>query len=714
MEFVNPYTFVPFGNSPERCAPEEIYQDSHALLHGWLDISLITKSELIIPDPSTQKEARDAVKNPHYQYDFFKDSNKNPLIPGSEIRGMIRSIYETITDSCVSALLDTHDFSMRLPLKGGVKNRGLLQKTEKGWRLIKKPEIHINRLANAWDIKNKEGKYNGKNNAGQVFYQMTGDGFRIVEKSGENEAASVKTGVLQFNIPVNPNNKYSVAVLSVPQNLTDKIVKEWLDDSPYLQLKKSLEDNLDNERKKQSGSFFTHRALLRALEEAKKTENETVPVYYWCDREEDAESTGQYYLSGSSIGRVYQNRSWKEVMGKYEPCCGKALCPACLLFGSENGFKKLRGRVRFSDATWSMDPSKNPNPFSKSPVVLPILSSPKYSAYEFYLNAPSGAVYWNYDYYAVRDDKSIRFEPYPEGHIIPRGRKYYWHQIFSQSPKTKREDGKKDNQNASMEVLLHPEDQVFKGKIYFDGVTQKQLKQLMWAVCLGDNRSQSNIMQKIGHGKPLNYGSVKLVIDACSIRKVLGSPDGTVSIRIDKYIPDEQDGNILKCCGDSQKEIQPEVQKSAAVQSLLAVSDAEKTRGLNVDYPRLEENGEIFKWFGKNRSSLNPQCLPKPDAEKIFLSSDSISGGGTGRRDIKDLKIGECFTGTVKRINEKIGAFVDIGASRDGLVHISKMARGFVSDPRDIVSEGDRVKVWVIKVDEAKQQISLTMVENKR
>ena len=55
------------------------------------------------------------------------------------------------------------------------------------------------------------------------------------------------------------------------------------------------------------------------------------------------------------------------------------------------------------------------------------------------------------------------------------------------------------------------------------------------------------------------------------------------------------------------------------------------------------------------------------------------------------------------------GAFVDIGVHQDGLVHISEIAHKFVDDPRKVVNPGDQVIIKVLKVDQAKNQISLSM-----
>ena len=66
------------------------------------------------------------------------------------------------------------------------------------------------------------------------------------------------------------------------------------------------------------------------------------------------------------------------------------------------------------------------------------------------------------------------------------------------------------------------------------------------------------------------------------------------------------------------------------------------------------------------------------------------------------------LVGKVTRI-EKYGVFVDIEAERPGLVHISEMAHGYVRTPTDIVQKGDEVNVKVLKVNNRKKQIKLSM-----
>jgi ribosomal protein S1 len=64
--------------------------------------------------------------------------------------------------------------------------------------------------------------------------------------------------------------------------------------------------------------------------------------------------------------------------------------------------------------------------------------------------------------------------------------------------------------------------------------------------------------------------------------------------------------------------------------------------------------------------------------------------------------------GKVTRL-EKFGVFVDIGAERPGLVHISEMTHDYIKSPADMVKEGDEVEVKVLNVNRQKKQIKLSM-----
>jgi ribosomal protein S1 len=74
----------------------------------------------------------------------------------------------------------------------------------------------------------------------------------------------------------------------------------------------------------------------------------------------------------------------------------------------------------------------------------------------------------------------------------------------------------------------------------------------------------------------------------------------------------------------------------------------------------------------------------------------------------RDLKKGMTVKGKVVRL-EKFGAFVEIGAERPGLVHISEMAHGYVRTPSEVVNEGEEVEAQVLDVNRRKKQIKLSL-----
>ncbi|GAB4145406.1 MAG: hypothetical protein Fur0021_02650 [Candidatus Promineifilaceae bacterium] len=73
-----------------------------------------------------------------------------------------------------------------------------------------------------------------------------------------------------------------------------------------------------------------------------------------------------------------------------------------------------------------------------------------------------------------------------------------------------------------------------------------------------------------------------------------------------------------------------------------------------------------------------------------------------------DLAEGQTYTGKVTRL-ENFGAFVDIGAAKEGLVHISELSHNYVNHPSEVVKVGDEVAVQVLSFSKRKRRIDLSM-----
>jgi len=78
---------------------------------------------------------------------------------------------------------------------------------------------------------------------------------------------------------------------------------------------------------------------------------------------------------------------------------------------------------------------------------------------------------------------------------------------------------------------------------------------------------------------------------------------------------------------------------------------------------------------------------------------------------LEDLEPGQELNGLVTSV-APFGCFVDVGGDRDGFVHISRIAEGFVDDTANFVEPGQSVKVWVKEVD-AEGKLDLSMVKAK-
>lgn len=78
------------------------------------------------------------------------------------------------------------------------------------------------------------------------------------------------------------------------------------------------------------------------------------------------------------------------------------------------------------------------------------------------------------------------------------------------------------------------------------------------------------------------------------------------------------------------------------------------------------------------------------------------------RTELKDLEIGAEVTAKVKTITS-YGAFLDIGAKSDALVHVSRLSDDFVANVEDVVKQGDEISVRIVSVDTDKKQIAVTM-----
>jgi|SRR5579885_577092 len=197
--------------------------------------------------------------------------------------------------------------------------------------------------------------------------------------------------------------------------------------------------------------------------------------------------------------------------------------------------------------------------------------------------------------------------------------------------------------------------------------------------------------------------------------KVAGTEKGITAIQLDVKIPGLTDGQIVDIFSRarSARMVILEKMMAAMPQSRKTVSEyAPKIEVLQIP---TEKIGEVIGPGGKNIRAIIAQTGAEVDIDDngsvtvSGISEDSVQKAVDWVRGMtREVIAGEQFTGTIKRILP-FGAFVEYLPGREGMVHVSKMRRGFVKDPSDVVSVGDTVTVKVEGKDD-QGRVNLTML----
>ena len=123
---------------------------------------------------------------------------------------------------------------------------------------------------------------------------------------------------------------------------------------------------------------------------------------------------------------------------------------------------------------------------------------------------------------------------------------------------------------------------------------------------------------------------------------------------------------------------------------------------INLEELTKELNSDIYTVTDIVKELKNPGLDPRSEAPETILRSDVLT--------IDDLKVGMELKGTVRNV-ASFGAFIDIGLHDDGLLHISKMSKSFVKDPKDIVSVGDILTIYISDIDKNKGKVQLSLIK---
>ena len=662
MSFINPYNFVPLTGEcekKERLVPAPGRNIHETLYTGILQCALTTLTPLFIPNTTNDnafkgkaKEVFDSYNKTKEQdakakelsksFDFYSyadigkgEETVTPIIPGSSIRGVVRSVYETITNSCMSTVGGSREIPLyrRSPAKTqmaavyktqyGLIENGVLYEADK---YVVKTTINganANKHSKGYDAYLKS--VNGVVNNGH-----TGDKIKFdVGKTYITEKRTFKSNNFAVNIGSGRKTGYYLrgdyfetkhfdAIMSFKIINQRKIVVHRLTNDDNARIKTLLTlYKKDKDGVNQTKKHYEYTDFNDAF-----NENRILPVYY--SKVPNSAGSYQYYISPACVTKEVYERTISSILhaqGDYDACnYSDSLCEACHLFGMvgtgenavvQGGLNARSSRLQFRDAI----PSETGN-YLGNITILPILSSPKVSSTEFYMEQPDQyAETFNYDYKI-----SARTPRWIDSPRL-RGRKYYWHS----DPKGTN-IGKKSDEKILMpnERNLDSPDQVqiirpvldgksFIFSVAFERLTLDELQKLCYAISLGANHEDEkladiNLAHKLGHGKPVGYGSVKI--------RILTNESKVFSINnklqlIENPLPA---GAFSYKCNNTD---------------FMALANKNPKNRDKINYPFGEIDGKpsIYNWFILNKqaqggSSMNPKfayVLPKATDNDVSL-----------------------------------------------------------------------------------------------
>jgi len=85
---------------------------------------------------------------------------------------------------------------------------------------------------------------------------------------------------------------------------------------------------------------------------------------------------------------------------------------------------------------------------------------------------------------------------------------------------------------------------------------------------------------------------------------------------------------------------------------------------------------------------------------------------GVAKKSLDEFNVGDTVKGTVRTITN-YGAFIEFGATTDGLLHVSRMSSDFVNDVNDIVSVGQELDVTIVDIKLDRGQVALSLVSEE-
>lgn len=662
-KFLNPYNFI---SLPLKKATAYKYDDRH-ILTGKICYKITTRSPLFLPNSSTDEAFEQSQKiNGHKSYDFFSynqllpysRTHQNPrpqcpVIPGSEIRGVIRSVYETLTDSCMGVLN-----SETMPVKRSPEQfkPGLLKKNEKGYILM---EAESYRIGTAAEKGMAPPDFRKNRNGTRIFFRDPGISrekrkvwkncvtrYKIAQGSEKPAHDLKETGYL---IKWGMGGRKKRYHLFVPiRSIGNILSREDIETRLFGVIESYLEQPMmkkESQRENREAYEAYQRDLICFLKGEYNSEscfpvtfsvlgNGKIHIRPTVEADEGGECDEKqsiWYLAPALYTKEISNNSIGKLAGEFEPCQGMQECPACALFGhvDRSGIGSSGSRLRFSDLR--VEELKSPEEYFYPITTLPALGGPKLGNVDFYLKKPENASFWTYDYYyKYQEDGTGPVLIKEPGKL--RGRKYYWHHpeyCFKKSNKLPMD--KPGPLNKTVRPLMNGIS--FVGELYFEDISEKQLKQLVWIL----NSEKEKIGYKLGAAKPFGFGSITCQVIGVTVRTVVVE-NGQIVYRENSDMAEKYAGVTYEEA-DFSKHCKSQFYRIAGIDSV--------EKGMKIMYPktlkqaRTGDDREGFRWFSDNHINISGSGMPNKRAQrKICVALPSLVEEEVGLPyQVSDIKL---------------------------------------------------------------------------
>jgi len=199
--------------------------------------------------------------------------------------------------------------------------------------------------------------------------------------------------------------------------------------------------------------------------------------------------------------------------------------------------------------------------------------------------------------------------------------------------------------------------------------------------------------------------------------KVAGTEKGVTAMQMDVKIEGISDkilGEALNKAEEARKQILKNIENTIKEPRKELSRYAPKIVALRVDPSKI---GDIIGGGGRTINAIiekTDTAIDINDDGQVYISGETKDNVEKAikiiEQIIKEYEVGEKVEGTISRILD-FGAFARLDDNHEGLIHISKLANYHVDNVKDIVQEGDNVKVEVIEIDEL-GRINLRLLEN--